>query len=171
MNYQFISVLLVFLCTLPLTSVGDTQGLINQICRGTDNFNFCHDIFEKYLYTPNLDIKGLTQIAVTQSLTYCSNTRIFIQKAEASEPDKELRSLYKICEAGYGVVLGQLVSANLDFAKGDYKSMILNVHKCEKFINDCESGVGSRVAQLSQQNLQNRVLVQMSLISGQLIGS
>ncbi|KAI3463497.1 hypothetical protein Pfo_020160 [Paulownia fortunei] len=163
-------VMVLFLMIPHSLSGGDTQALINQICRATDDFYFCRDVFNKHLYTPTTDIKGLTQIAITQTLIYTTNTHIFIAKAKAAEKNKDIQNLYKICEIGYGILLDQFTDANLDFAKGDYRSMIFHVSKCERFVSDCQFVLGSKVPQLSHQNLQNRVLVRMSLVSGQLIG-
>ncbi|KAK6153804.1 hypothetical protein DH2020_013443 [Rehmannia glutinosa] len=150
----------------------DTQSLITKICRGTNDFVFCNNVFEKHLYTPTTDIKGLTQIAITQTTIYATNTRIFISKAIAAEKNKELQNLYRICLTGYELLLGQFVDANLNFAKGDYRSMLFNIGKCERFVSDCQNVLGGSRAppQLGTQNNQNRVLVQMSRLSGELIG-
>ncbi|KAL7105900.1 hypothetical protein ACP275_07G075700 [Erythranthe tilingii] len=169
MNYNISFCVFLFLCIFPSSSVGDTQALITKICLQTDNFSFCRGVFVAHLYTPQLDIKGLTQIALTQTLAYASNTRTFIERAKDAERDPNTKNLYKICESGYGILLDQFSNANLDFAKGDYKSMNFLVGKCERFVNDCQNVLGSSVPQLSKQNLENRVLVKMSLVSGQLI--
>ncbi|KAI3455169.1 hypothetical protein Pfo_011832 [Paulownia fortunei] len=165
-------VVMVLLVLIPhSTSDGATQALINQICRETDDFNFCRDVFNKHLYRDVTDIKGLTQIALTQTLIYATDTRIFIQKSEAKETNKNIKNLYKICETGYGIVMDEFEDASLAFAIGDYRSVVFDVEKCDRFVSDCQFVLGSKVAPLSVKNLHAKVLIRMALVSAGLIGA
>ncbi|CAA0811218.1 Unknown protein [Striga hermonthica] len=135
---------------IPFNS-GDTQSLIGQICRQTSDSSFCRSFFNQHLYTPNTDIKGLAQIAVTQTLIYATNTKIFILKAIESEKDPELKSFYTICKEGYGNLVNEFTSANFDFGKGDYDCMVFHVRNCERFVTDCQNVLGNRARQLGPQ--------------------
>ncbi|KAG8388193.1 hypothetical protein BUALT_Bualt02G0100300 [Buddleja alternifolia] len=145
--------MLVLFLLIPHSS-GDTQGLIIQICRQTDDFYFCRDVFNKHLFTRTTDIVGLTQIAVTQSLIYASNTRILISRSEANEKNKNKQNLYKICESGYEILVNEFTDANFAFARRDYSTVIFDVEKCPRFVNDCQSVLGSQ----GRGKLQQRFL-------------
>ncbi|GFQ06279.1 hypothetical protein PHJA_002771900 [Phtheirospermum japonicum] len=166
--HYFLPIAILFLLTPR--SFGDTQSLIVKICHQTSDFGFCQNTFNKHLFNPETDTKGLSQIAVTQTLIHATNTKIFISKAIRSEKDVELQNLYKICEVGYENLVGQFTDANFAFGRGDIRSMLFYVGKCERFVTDCQYVMGNQAPQLDVQNAQNRVLVQMSLFSGQLIG-
>ncbi|KAL6570379.1 hypothetical protein OROMI_014893 [Orobanche minor] len=153
-------------------SADETQKLIIQICSRTYDFGYCKSVFNQHLYTPTMDAQGLTQIAVTQTLISATNTLRFILKTIDSEKSVELKNIYKICEVGYENLVNEFTDASFDFAKRDYESMLFNVGKCDRFVSDCQYVLGNQASdQLSTQNNQNRVLVQMSLFSGQLIGN
>ncbi|XP_057793301.1 uncharacterized protein LOC131009919 [Salvia miltiorrhiza] len=149
----------------------NTQTRINHICSQTSDYNLCQIILNKNLYTPIQDFKGLTQICLAQTIIYTSDTQIFIRNSERNETSQTQRDLYKICESGYGILLNQFTDATFAFGKGDYKSMLFDIEKSERFVNDCENVLGNKITQLHDRNVHTRVLIQMSNASGNLIGS
>ncbi|KAL0342235.1 UNVERIFIED_CONTAM: hypothetical protein Scaly_1886100 [Sesamum calycinum] len=145
---------------------GATQARIDDICRETDDFNYCRGVFNGHLPGDVVGIRGLTQIALTQTLIYASDTQIFIRRLEASRNgSSELHNLLKICEVGYGTIVDGFGTANLDFAKGDYGSVVFEVGKCERFVNDCIFVLAGRLPEMKVKNLHAKVLVRMSVVS------
>lgn len=167
------STVVLFLLMIPhsVSTDGGTQARINQVCRATEDFSFCRDVFNKYLYNDVTDFKGLTQIALTQTLEYASDTRIFIQRSEQNAKNINIRNLFKICDIGYGILMNQFEDANLAFASGDYRSMMFDIEKCDRFVNDCQFVLGTKVSELHEKNSHTKVLVRMSVVSGGLIGT
>ncbi|KAK4436744.1 hypothetical protein Salat_0008300 [Sesamum alatum] len=163
-----ISMTVVFFLLIIPHAMGDgaTQARINFICKQTDDINYCKGVFNAHLPGDVVDVKGLTQIALTQTLIYASDTQIFIRRLEAGNNSTEIKNLLKICEVGYGIIVDEFGNANLDFAKGDYRSMLFDVEKCERFVNDCINVISGRVPELKVKNLHSKVLVRMSFISG-----
>ncbi|XP_075515585.1 cell wall / vacuolar inhibitor of fructosidase 2-like [Primulina tabacum] len=161
--------LMVFHFLLLQHSSGDTQGLIRKICQGTDDFKYCVHVFNKNLYSPTLDIKGLCQIAITQTLSYATDTRIFISKVKQEQKNTTTKNLLVVCEEGYGLLGDEFVNANLAFGRGDYRNMLFYEDKCDRFVSDCQFVIGSRVSNLDVMNAHMRVLVRMSQVSGELI--
>ncbi|XP_022846298.1 uncharacterized protein LOC111369044 [Olea europaea var. sylvestris] len=153
-------------------TLGDdpTQALINKICRQTPDYEFCTNVFNKNLHSPITNAVGLTQIALTRSLENSTNTRIFIQKKEASEKNKEMRDLYEICNAGYRAAMEVLINAALEFASRNYRIMLNFVSESEKPISDCQK-IFSGIIQigLKERNRQMEILISMTLASGRLI--
>ncbi|KAL3617685.1 hypothetical protein CASFOL_038006 [Castilleja foliolosa] len=152
-----------------LTPRSYAQTLINRICLQTSDYWFCQETFNKHIYTPGMGIKGLTQIAITQTLIEATDTKIFISRAMQSEKNVELQNLYKQCETGYGDLVDLFTDAKFDFAREDYRNMLNDVGICERFVTDCQNVMNNKVPQLSVRNAHNRVLVQMSIISGQIL--
>ncbi|KAL0354950.1 UNVERIFIED_CONTAM: hypothetical protein Sradi_3941900 [Sesamum radiatum] len=149
-------------------SVGDgaTQARIDDICRETDDFNYCRGVFNGHLPGDVVDVRGLTQIALRQTLIYASDTQILIRRLEASRNGStELHNLLKICEVGYGIIVDEFGTASLDFAKGDYGSVVFEVEKCERYVTDCILVLAGRVPEMKVRNLQAKVLVRMSFVS------
>ncbi|KAL3617684.1 hypothetical protein CASFOL_038005 [Castilleja foliolosa] len=110
-------------------------------------------------------------IAITQTLIEATNAQIFISRAIQSEKDVQLQNLYRICESRFGNLVRLFTDANFAFGRGDYRSMLFYVGKCEILVTDCDQYVmENKVPQFGVQNSQNRVFVQMSVFSGQLIG-
>ncbi|KAL0417068.1 UNVERIFIED_CONTAM: hypothetical protein Slati_3538700 [Sesamum latifolium] len=161
-----ISMTLLFLSIPHCMGDGGTRARIDNICRQTDDFYLCQDFFNKHLPGDVVDLRGLTQIALTQTLIYASDTQMQIRKLEASNSSNtELKNLLKICEVGYGIIVDEFGNANLDFAKGDYGSMVFEVGKCERFVNDCTNVLAGRVPLMKVRNWQAKVLVRMSFVS------
>ncbi|KAL1533234.1 hypothetical protein AAHA92_33148 [Salvia divinorum] len=148
-----------------------TQVRINHICSQTSDYNLCQIILNKNLYTPIADFKILTQICLAQTTIYTSDTIIFIKTSERNEKDKTQRDLFQICDSGYGILLNQFSDASFAFGKGDYKSMLFDIEKSERFVNDCENVLGYKLTELHNKNTHTKVLIQMSNASGNLIGS
>ncbi|KAL2242813.1 UNVERIFIED_CONTAM: hypothetical protein Sindi_0399300 [Sesamum indicum] len=148
-------------------SMGDnaTRARIDIICRQTDDFKYCRDFFYRHLPGDVVDLKGLTQIALTQTLIYASDTQILIRRLEARNSSSELKNLLKICEVGYGIIVDEFGTASLDFAKGDYGSVVFEVGKCERFVTDCIFVLAGRVPEMKVKNSQAKVLVRMSFVS------
>ncbi|KAK4436743.1 hypothetical protein Salat_0008200 [Sesamum alatum] len=161
-----ISMVVLFLWIPYAMGDGATQARINAICRQTDDFNYCRGVFNGHLPGDVVDVKGLTQIAIRQTLIYASDTQIVIKRLEARNNSSELKNLLKICEVGYGIIVDQFGTANLDFAKGDYRSMLFDVEKCPRYVNDCIFVLSGRVPELKVKNSQALVLVRMSIVSG-----
>ncbi|GER54129.1 plant invertase/pectin methylesterase inhibitor [Striga asiatica] len=147
-----------------------TQQLIGDICRRTYNYGYCIDVFYKNLYKPTMDIKGLTEIAVTQSLLHTSDTLKFIVKSLDSERRSDIRDVYNFCRTSYNSGLSKLTDALLAFAKGDYKNMPILLLQGDRSLSNCQAFADNRVPRLADENGKNRELIQMSLVSGQLIG-
>ncbi|KAL2242811.1 UNVERIFIED_CONTAM: hypothetical protein Sindi_0399100 [Sesamum indicum] len=144
---------------------GATQARIDDICRETDDFNYCRRVFNAHLPGDVVGIRGLTQIALTQTLIYASDTQILIRRLEARNNSSELKNLLKICEVGYGIIVDRFGTASLDFAKGDYGSVVFEVENCERFVTDCIFVLAGRVPEMKVKNSQAKVLVRMSVVS------
>lgn len=168
-----VSMLVIFLSMPCIVSKKDpaTQVRINHICSQTRDYNLCQIILNKNLYTPVQDFVGLTQICLAQTLLYTSDTIIFIKKSERNETSTTQRDLFKICDAGYGILLNQFTDASLAFGKRDYNSMLFDIGNSERFVNDCENVLGNKLTDLHNKNMHTKVLIQMSNASGNLIGS
>lgn len=143
----------------------NTRKLIEDVCSQTIDHNMCQYILVTYLYTPNTDLKGLCQISVTHALEELSNTKMFIEKSASREKDKTTKNLYMICQASYANLVNELVDANLAFAKGDFRSVVYSVEKCDRFIDACENVLGKNIPPLSSRNRESKVLVSMSLVT------
>ncbi|GER54131.1 plant invertase/pectin methylesterase inhibitor [Striga asiatica] len=162
---------IVFLLIPHCLSVdSDTQELINTICRSTFDYGYCVNVFKNNLYTPTTDIRGLTYIAITQSFVHAKGTLKFVVGLIDSGKNVEWRDLYKICEVTYENMVKEFTDASFAFVREDYRSMLFYIGKCDRFVSDCQSVMGNRVPELTDQNLYNRELIQMSISSGQLIG-
>lgn len=148
-----------------------TQVRINHICSLTSDYNLCQIILNKNLYTPIADFKLLTQICLAQTIIYTTDTITYIKRAEREEKSQTQRDLFQICDSGYGILVGQFSDASFDFGKGDYKSMLFDIERSERFVNDCENVLGNKLTELHDKNIHTRVLIQMSNASGSLIGS
>ncbi|KAH6835098.1 hypothetical protein C2S53_012613 [Perilla frutescens var. hirtella] len=164
-----VSVVVLFLSISPSVSVDRidpaTQSRINHVCQKSYDYYLCRDIFNNNLHSNVTDFKGLTQIALSRTLIYTSDTFIFIKRSESSETNTTQRDLYKICDAGYGLLLNQFQEASLEFAKNDIRSMLFDISNCERFVNDCESVLGFKVPALHDKNYHTKVLVKMSNVS------
>ncbi|GER54136.1 invertase/pectin methylesterase inhibitor family protein [Striga asiatica] len=127
-------------------------------------------INKEHLYAPKADAKGLTQIAVSQTIIHATDTLRLISTLMDSEKNVQVKNLYMICEVAYENLVNEFSDASLALAEGDYRSVLFYVGKCDRFVTDCRDVIGKkRAPQLRDQNSQNRVLVQMSLFSGELI--
>ncbi|KAG8379592.1 hypothetical protein BUALT_Bualt07G0104900 [Buddleja alternifolia] len=170
MGSTFVSLMpMVILFLLIPHSMGDTQALINNICRQTDDFKFCRYVFSKHV-NPNTNPIGLTRIALSVTLQYASSTLTFLQRSQAAEKDKNVKNLFTICEEGYQELINEFKDANSALARSDYSSAVFDVEKCDRFVNDCESVLGSTVAKLSVKNSHAGVLVKMAFVSSGLLG-
>lgn len=165
--------LVVVTCRLFVASNADpaTLSRINHVCAKSYDYYLCEDIFHQHLFTNITDFRGLTQIAIAQTLLFSSDTLISYQKSQRAEPDKTTRDLYAVCIEGYQVLLNQFEDAFLQFGKEDFKSMLFDMSGCERFVNDCDSVLGTKIADVKNKNHKTRVLVKMSNVSGELIGT
>lgn len=147
-----------------------TQSRINHICSQTIDYYLCRNIFNAHLYNNISDFTALTQVALAQTLIYSSDTIVVINRLERNETDQTQRDLFEICKTGYGLLQNQFVDAFFDFAKNNIRSMLFDIQNCERFVTDCEKVLGNKITEMHDKNKHMRVLVEMSNVSGGLIG-
>ncbi|GER54132.1 invertase/pectin methylesterase inhibitor family protein [Striga asiatica] len=99
----------------------NTQELIDKVCRSTFDYGYCANVFKKNLYTPHTDIRGLAEIAITESLIHATDTLKFVVGLIDSGRNVELLDLYKICEVTYENMVHEFTDASFAFARGDYR--------------------------------------------------
>ncbi|CAI9774437.1 unnamed protein product [Fraxinus pennsylvanica] len=163
--------LIIFSFVQPSSSYNPTQELIDAICHKTPDYGFCNDVFNQNLHHLRINTIGLTQIALNQLQKNSTNTRIFIQKKDAAEKNKEIRHLYEICNADYGAVLKVLEKAMKEFASGNYKVMLTYISKSERPVNDCQNIFGGNIEiGLKERSRQVKILVSMEFTAGSLTG-
>ena len=160
---------MMFLAIEPSSCKSPTDDLISKICSQTADVRFCNDIFYKHLPNPNANAVALTQITVTQSTLAASDISVLIDRLINSEPNKTVQDIFRICQAGYEVILNQFEMASMSFAQEDYKSVAFYESKAVRPANDCGNNV-KKYLQLTFKNNQMKVLIQMAIVTVNLIG-
>ncbi|KAI4313609.1 hypothetical protein L6164_026572 [Bauhinia variegata] len=167
------SYLIIVSAAIPLfihpASGETTQDLIDIVCRQTEDYGFCNQIFHQYLKSPVTDMIGLAQITVEQSLELSTLTRNFIAynllPMAATPGAKKL--LYD-CKASYEKVMSYFQFAAIAFFSKKYEAVYRMEQMAPRALVGCivEPPPPYPFNKLVGLKKQMRVLLSMAVICG-----
>lgn len=159
---------ILFLLSHPTSADHQAQDLIDKICRQMEQYGFCDQTFHENLNSPVTDIVGLTNIALTQSLSNATNTHEFITQLLRKETNAAVKNALVACENAYRLVLSSFQDAIPKFFRKNYQDVYDSIQGAPRAQASCDTSFQippNPKNPLTDRNREMRILIAMSLVT------
>ncbi|XP_030441936.1 putative invertase inhibitor [Syzygium oleosum] len=141
-----------------------TQQLIDQICRQTEDYGFCNKTFNQHISGGETDMQGLAQIALEQGLENDTNTLIFARQLTRQVTDKDLLDYIQNCISGYLEIMEPFQDGLKALSEHNYSALVARLRGTpQAHGSKCGAFAGGVPNPLSERNREMRILITMSL--------
>ncbi|KAL5983670.1 hypothetical protein ACLOJK_017761 [Asimina triloba] len=160
-NFDMTTLALVFACCTGTTidAVVDGAALVDKVCRGTQNYNFCIRALNSDRRSASADLLGLARISLDLVRRSASDSHDFVCNLIPSTPDPTMKDALSNCCALYSSALFHVRDAYqyLDpkspaDLNGDMDEVYSEGHRCEDEFK--KPGITSRPLGPRNQNLE-----------------
>lgn len=161
-------VIALFLAAFTNVAVCDPamQPLIDKICRSTEDYGFCNNVFNENIGAHPKDMKGLGEIAQLQALYNATNTHVFILKLVDTVPPGPVKTVLDECVNAYSVVSNQFQQGLLQFEQGKYQDALDTERITPRAQSSCSSTFSTPPYPknpLVERNREMRILIAMAI--------
>ncbi|KAI3441954.1 PMEI domain-containing protein [Psidium guajava] len=142
-----------------------TQQLIDQICRQTEDYGFCNKTFNQHITVgQETDMQGLARIALEQGLENDTNTLVFAEQVAGQVSDKDLLNYIQNCINGYLEILEPFQDGFKALSEKKYSDLVTDLRSTPQVHGSkCGSFKGRVPNPLDERNREMRILITMSL--------
>ncbi|XVF57460.1 hypothetical protein PTKIN_Ptkin06aG0207300 [Pterospermum kingtungense] len=168
--YSLLALLAILVFVTPTLSADQaTQKLIDNICRGMEEYAFCNNAFNQNIHGPSADIKALTQITIEQSTNNATKTHSYIVERLKNEKDPAEKNALTTCEHAYSLVMDCFSKAAASFFAKDYDGMLKSERPAARAEASCSTIFNTPPNPpdpVGDRNRQMRILIAMAFAAG-----
>ena len=131
---------LFFICLSILSNLFTSAeaDLINDVCSGSKNPQFCINSLRSDPRSGSADLKGLGQIAIDLTTRSTKSTKSLVDSLKQHATDTRLKGIYDSCSENYGYSIYDLGEAASLLKSGDYLGVNLRASAALDDADTCD---------------------------------